>query len=106
MSTSPLAPRSAAVHAESPVVVPLDQARGAAGLAVDAATLGLEGLQLLEGLLRGIRALDKASPAGAIADAGALLVDYYIGPLQGMREDAEGLAAQLAALRQGTGGAA
>lgn len=95
-------------HAPNPstVTVPLGQAREAAGRAVDAAAMGLEGLQLLDGLLRAIRALDDTGPAAAIARAGATIAELYSGPLQSMHDDAEQLAAQLAALRAGAGGAA
>ncbi len=101
--------QSARLPSAHPTDIPplLAQAREAAGAAIDAAAMGREGLQLLEGLLGAICALgDAPGHAAAIAHAGQVIAEFYLGPLESMYGDASALADELSAREPGAGGAA
>jgi hypothetical protein len=84
------------VRIPSTSTVSLGQARINAGLALDAAGMGVEGLEIIQGLLRAARTLDDPRHLGSIVHAGAVIAELYLGPLHGMRDDAQQLADALA----------
>lgn len=84
------------VRIPSTSTVSLGQARTAAGLALDAAGMGIEGLELIHGLLRAASALDDPRHLASIVRAGAVIAELYVGPLHGLHDDARQLAAALA----------
>lgn len=71
-------------------------ARVAAGLALDAAGMGVEGLEIIHGLLRAAQALDDPCHLASIVRAGVVIAEFYLGPLHGLHDDAQQLADQLA----------
>ena len=77
------------VRNPSPSTVPVEQAWRAAGFALDIASLGIEGLVILEGLLKAAATLDDKVHAAAVARAGAVIAELYLAPLYSQRDDAQ-----------------
>ena len=84
------------VRIPSTSTVSLGQARNAAGLALDAAGMGVEGLEIIQGLLRAARTLDDPRHLASILHAGEVIADLYLGPLHGLHDEAQQLADALA----------
>jgi len=75
-------------RAPSPSTVPPGQTREAAGLALDAAAMGIEGIELIDGLLKALGGAAGPGHAAAIVRAGAVIAELYIGPLHAMHDEA------------------